>query len=56
MMAHYRCKGCGREWKAPVGQGPKCIPDSGCIICGSLYVEWENYDAWYAAYGKGMPR
>jgi len=37
----YRCQKCHVEWIGPPGPSP-------CFMCGSLYVDWLNYEADFA--------
>ena len=40
--ATYRCLACPSTWEAEPGP-------TECSDCGSLYVEWVDYDAWFQA-------
>ena len=45
MLATYRCCACKHVWQ----QTPKAVE---CPVCGHIWVEWTNYEAWAKAHGK----
>ena len=50
MTCTYTCASpsCRHDFTHPNALGPNCI----CPSCGSLYVRWQNFDAWFCAPGK----